>query len=375
MVEQFAAISGHSGAKSRLLGEQCFQFSIFCSNKDLDGTILNSVPHDQWVQYNSNTRVWYSSDNKIIPIFRKEISGVKPDLFYIVGLYDWNFNFKLLIHFQEIPKLISVRGMLHPGALSQKRFKKMLYLSLWKFLGFHKKFRFHVTDEKEKGYVKETFGNKVSVSVAGNFPFLHQQSTLPAKAPGSLKLVSIALISPMKNILLVLESLVSIRGANEGGQIQYDIYGPVKDAGYWESCKEVIKRIPPNVSVKYHGEIPPSEVGHVLSKHHIFILPSKSENYGHALVEALSVGLPVITSEATPWNGLKAAKAGINVNLYGARALQESMEFFVAMGDVEFKEWSKGASEYSLESVDIERTRGEYEEMFKHSSTGSENEF
>ena len=32
-----------------------------------------------------------------------------------------------------------------------------------------------------------------------------------------------------------------------------------------------------------------------------FLLPSKSENFGMSIVEALSYGVPVLTTEETPW--------------------------------------------------------------------------
>jgi len=394
--------------------EDAFQFSIFCSNKDLDGTIPDSVVADQWVQYNSNTRVWYSSDDNIIPVLKKEIKLNKPDLFYVIGLYDWNYNYKPLLNFREIPKIISVRGMLHPGALSQKASKKKIYLGAWKMMGWHKKYKFHVSDETEMGYVKEVFGDGIDVVVAGNFPMLHEPAILPIKERGMLKMVSVALISPMKNILVVLETLRQVgssklevgSGQEEGGSskllvgsresgvigresgvgsqesgleslqpttnyllqttnlIEYNIYGPIKDATYWKSCLEVIKKMPENVIVKYHGEIPPAEIGKILSQHHVFILPSKSENYGHSIVEALSAGLPVITSDATPWNGLEKAKAGMNVNPEYVGDLRRAIDLFVGMGEEELMEWSKGAREYVLGRVDVEKTVKEYEGMF-----------
>ena len=428
--------SEQGGLSSRKSEDWQYEFNIFCSNKDIDGTILASVSPDQWVQHNSNTRVWYSSDNQITPIVKKEIRLKKPDLFYIVGLYDWNYNFKPLFHFKEIIKIISVRGMLHPGALSQKTFKKKIYLSAWKLLGWHRKYRFQVSDQTEMAYVKNIFGDLIDISVAGNFPLLHKKMELAEKKAGVLKIVSVCLISPMKNIRLILESLVwsresgavgSGQGAVANGQpgvasqesevessklvigrdeesevgslesgavgsgqsavgrkqsamtakapdanyelktanyIEYNIYGPVKDGRYWNDCLELIKKMPANVRVKYHGEIPPASVGDVLAKHHVFVLPSKSENYGHAIIEALSAGLPVITSHGTPWNGLGDAKAGSNVSTDDIIDLVDAIDKFAGMEQEEFEAWSNGAAEYARKAVNVEKTKLAYLEMF-----------
>src|SRR5690606_13631316 len=128
------------------------------------------------------------------------------------------------------------------------------------------------------------------------------------KQPGAINLVSISLISPMKNILLVLRALRDV-----SAMVKYHIYGPVKDPGYWEECKALVSKMPANIRVEHKGEVLPHKIADTLKSYHYFVLPSKSENFGHAIYEALSAGRPVITSHATPWNGLELAGAGYNI--------------------------------------------------------------
>ncbi len=349
-----------------------FQFKIFCGNKDLDGVLLKNIEFDKWVNYSPNTLVWYASSNNILPILKKEIKNCKPDILFINGIYSWLFNFKPLFFCGSVKKIISVRGMLHAGALSQKAFKKRVYLSLWKLLGLHKKAIFHATDENEKKYIQQVFTKKARVVVAPNFPRIFPFLPVLEKKAGHLKLVSIALISPMKNILLVLEALsgippLSIQGDDPERvpRIDYNIYGPVKDNHYWQQCLAVIKKIPANISVVYHGDIPPTEIDYALSLNHVFILPSKSENFGHAIFEALSSGRPVITSEHVPWTELQRTKAGMNVSIDNSREIKKAIQSFVAMGTAELNEWSKKARQYTMSKVDLDKIKEQYKTVFE----------
>jgi glycosyltransferase involved in cell wall biosynthesis len=158
---------------------------------------------------------------------------------------------------------------------------------------------------------------------------------------------------------LVLEALEKVEG-----NIEYDIYGPVKDEEYWDRCKEKIKLLPENVTVSYHKEIEPEKVKDVLLESQVFILPSKSENFGHAIYEALSAGRPVITSQNTPWNNLKDADGGINVSNDEIEDLINAVDFFTSMDLEEMEKWSRGAVDYAEKAVDLEKIKREYREMF-----------
>jgi glycosyltransferase involved in cell wall biosynthesis len=182
---------------------------------------------------------------------------------------------------------------------------------------------------------------------------------LPFKEPGKLKLVSVGLISPMKNILLVLQALGRVTD-----EVEYDIYGPIKDEDYWDLCKEQMKSLPENIEVHYRKEIEPCRIKEVLEEAHVFVLPSKSENFGHALYEALSAGRPLITSYNTPWKGLLESAAGLNVSVNDTAGLENAIHFFAQMDNEEMNKWSRGAAAYAERKVDVEEIREEYGRMF-----------
>ena len=72
---------------------------------------------------------------------------------------------------------------------------------------------------------------------------------------------------------------------------------------------KLIAGLPSNVRVAYGGVVAPDEVTAVLRRHHLFFLPTHSENFGHVIVEALAAGRPALVSDRTPWTDLEAAGA------------------------------------------------------------------
>jgi len=339
------------------------EYFIFCGDTDLNGAALENIEVNTWVRFNDHTHVWYNGPERISDTLVKQVEALKPDILFIIGLFSWYYNMVPMIFCKGPVKMLSTRGMLHPGALSQKKWKKKAYLQLFKLLEYHYKVSFHATDEEEASYIKRYFGEASKVFVAGNFP--KKVGLLPAltKQPGTLKLLTIALISPMKNILWVLQALEKVIV-----DIQYDIYGPIKDDEYWDQCEGQASKLPENIKVIYHREIEPSKIKDALADAHVFVLPSKSENFGHAIFEALSAGRPVITSNHTPWNHLREADAGINVSDEDTEELANAINFFAEMNFDEMERWSRGAFDYAEKAVDVEGIRGEYRGMFSSST-------
>ncbi len=382
-----------------------YQFYIYTSNSDLHGLPIAVAKTNEWTDFNACTKVWYAAKEDRSQHLLAQVEKIQPDCLYIIGLFDWHFNIVPLLYAKATKKILSVRGMLHPGALGQKAFKKKIFLQLMKWLKLERKCSFHATDATEAGFIEGVFVSNSNIQVAANFPRLLEAQATPIKEKGLLRMISIGIISPMKNYLLVLQALKQVKAT-----VRYDIYGPVKEPAYWEQCLQAIQLLPTNITVAYHRELPPHKVPGKLAGHHLFILPSKSENYGHAIVEALSAGVPVVTSMGVPWLGLFEKNAGMNVNVelrstneevrieerergavsklqstndelrmeegrsdaLGMLApresaelnLVEAIEMFAAMGQDEWNGYSKGAVEYIHARIDVAELKRAYGEMF-----------
>jgi glycosyltransferase involved in cell wall biosynthesis len=122
--------------------------------------------------------------------------------------------------------------------------------------------------------------------------------------------------------------------------------------------------LPANISVRYHGDVPPPDVPSALESAHIAMLPSKSENFGHSIFEAFTAGKPVVTSHYTPWNGLRDRQAGMNVSINTAEELATAISLFARMDQETYDTWSLSARDFALASIDLGSIEAGYERMF-----------
>lgn len=337
--------------------QEKYRFYIFTADTDFDGSELIDIERDVWTDFNSNTKVFYATNTDRSNEVCRQIESLHPDILYVVGIYNWQFNLVPLFFAGHENKILSVRGMLHPGALGQKSFKKKIFLQLFKMLGKHKAISFHATDENEKQFIENAFGPGLEIKTAANYP-RKMQAVVKEKSPGILKILTIALISPMKNHWLVLKALSKMQQP-----VQYGIFGPVKDYDYWQQCEALIKELPAHIKIVIEKEVTPGTIPELLQQYDVAVYPSESENYGHSIIEAFASGLPVITSKHTPWQELENNKAGLNVDL-NADAVLHGLEFFANLSSEEYKEWSRGAVGYVEGKVDLETIAVQYLNLF-----------
>ena len=145
------------------------EYRIFCRDTDLNGEPLPGIVKNEWTSFNAYTKVWYAEKEDLSDVICKQIEQLQPDTLYIIGLFSWHFNIVPMLFCKATRKIVSVRGMLHPGALSQKKIKKRLFLTGLKLFGLQRKAIFHSSDLAEEQFIKDEFGSDTRVIVAGNF--------------------------------------------------------------------------------------------------------------------------------------------------------------------------------------------------------------
>ena len=181
------------------------------------------------------------------------------------------------------------------------------------------------------------------------------------KKPSSvdtLSLITISRITPIKNIIFLLQVLKRLEF-----KVVLNLIGPIEDKGYWQKCKNIIGSLPDNCKVVCLNEISPDQIRGCFLKSDLFISASLNENYGHSIVEALSEGCPVIISDQTPWKQLEESKAGAELELE-IDLFVDKLNYFKNLSNEEWVEHRVGALDYFKKNIDLDIFRDKYFQMF-----------
>ncbi|WP_334564151.1 glycosyltransferase [Micromonospora sp. CPCC 205561] len=201
--------------------------------------------------------------------------------------------------------LVAPRGELGAGALALRRNRKRLFLLGWRRLLGGSRVFWHATTPLEAADIRRVFPAAGQPFIAGaTGPAADDPPAAPAST-GPARLVFIGRVSPMKNLDLVLAALSRVRGP-----VEFDVYGPIEDTGYWQRCLALMEALPGDVRATYRGALRPEAVRDTFSRYDAFVLPTRGENFGHVIAESLSVACPVICSDRTPWSEVLEAGGG-----------------------------------------------------------------
>ncbi|WP_018949729.1 glycosyltransferase family 4 protein [Thioalkalivibrio sp. ALMg11] len=312
-----------------------FEFFILTSDRDLgDSESYPDIRKGKW-QDVGKARVRYlgPAERGIRDVCRA-IADVEHDLLYLNSFFSpWGSIAPLvgrrlgLLSKQRI--LIAPRGEFSEGALALKRFKKRSYVQVARAVGILPGLFWHASSSYESGDIRRVIRARVEkVYVASNL------SSPPAalgrfgdrNEDAGFHVAFLSRISPKKNLEYALDVLREVRVP-----VTFNIYGPAEDQGYWVRCQEKIARLPAHVSAHYHGALTPRQVPAAMRANDLFFLPTRGENFGHVIAEALGVGTPVLISDQTPWRGLRDQGLGFDFALDQREQFVEVIERFGEM--------------------------------------------
>lgn len=254
-----------------------------------------------------------------------------------------------------IPRVVSVRGMLNPWALGRHRRRKQAAWLCYQRRGLTTADAIHATSEEEFEAVRRA-GLRQPVVVLGNGVVVDERPRRMALAgDGERTALFLSRLHPSKGLDLLLHAW---RSASPS-RWRLMIAGEGND-NYVRWLQREIASLGLTAHVTLCGAADDRLKEKLYGDCELVILPTRSENFGLVVAEALAAGVPVITTQAAPWSWLPERRAGwwipVNVDCL-ANAIQEA----TAMGSQELAEmgqrgrrevsrlfeWSTAARQYA----------------------------
>lgn len=277
---------------------------------------------------------------------RKVLADFGPiDLIHDNGIWLRHHHELAHVALQErIPRIISTRGMLEPWEFSHKRWKKWPAWNLYqkrdlKTARFH-----HATCDREAENVSR-MGLGVAVATIPNGVDIPDERRLAESrsvvGQGAPKVaLFLGRLHPIKGLPMLLDTWARVRP--EGWELH--IAGP-DEAGHRRELEHAAAAHGLQECVAFLGAVTPDCRTRLYGSAHLSILPSYSESFGMAVVEALAHGLPVLTTTATPWPMLPKMGCGWYV-FPTTDTLSEALRDATCVGDDALREMGRKGREF-----------------------------
>jgi glycosyltransferase involved in cell wall biosynthesis len=366
------------------LGGQEFDFAVLTRDRDHTDTVpYNGVTPDTWVQV-GNAHVMYTADLSFANL-RHRIAETKPDIIYLNSFFS-RFTIRILLlrrlgMLLPATVVLAPRGEFSPGALALQKTKKVIFMKLAARMGLYRNLLWQASAQMEKEEIREVISS-FRLSIVGKLDLasrIYTASDIPSDVPvatsfpevvekhsGQVSFVLVSRVSPMKNLAFAIEMVSSLKG-----DIVFDIYGPVDDQKYWDECWKLTGRTPENVKIRYLGALQHNEVRKKFSQYHFFLFPTLGENFGHVIVEALSVGCPVIVSDQTPWSHLQQKNIGWDLPLADRLLWHTVLQHCTDMDAETYVKMSNAASGFMQEWLHSPTIREDNINLFRSAISGA----
>lgn len=313
----------------------CYIPSVLTSDTDLGRKHPLPVPSGVWTEH-EGVRTLYFSTRRFISLTKALNSGRKsrPGLLYLSSFFNAKFSILPQIlcltgFFRRPVVVIAPRGEFGPAALAIKPTRKAKFMTAYRRLRLDRHIIWHASSPREADDIRRALGREATVVIRGNDSLLPLHSIPPEMHRTRniyLRAAFVGRISEVKGLLDLIKSLVNVQAA-----FQFDIYGPDEDARYAARCREAAVELPSHIRVNFCGAIDHAVVRPTLAEYDVMLFPTRGENFGHVIAEALSVSCPVICADVTPWTEVLEAGGGRVVRQNSEEAWAQEIQAYSSM--------------------------------------------
>lgn len=203
---------------------------------------------------------------------------------------------------RRIPYLVQPRGMLEPWALDYRGWKKRVAMRLYQWRDLASANVLVATAAEEAKNLRK-LGLEQPIAVIPNGvdfsddPGDADQDCASGGSQSCRIVLFLSRIHPKKNLQTLIQAWAALAPA--GWKLH--IAGP-DEGGHRREMENLVRQCSLENQIAFIGPLDNAEKSRAYAQSHLFVLPSFSENFGVVVAEAMSHGLPVITTHGTPWS-------------------------------------------------------------------------
>lgn len=204
----------------------------------------------------------------------------------------------------RIPYVVSPRGALDPHMRIRGKLRKKIVDVIWQRRMLDRAACLHFTSPDEKQLVTDLqFASRTEVIPNGldlarfTFPVSAEyvsQLRADLKLNGSPIIINHGRVTPKKGLPLLIDAMLLLRQRFPNAKLV--LVGP-DSRGHLSELKQYATARGLNDSIVCLGLRTGEELKALISMGDVWALPSYSENFGNAVVEALAMGIPTITTK------------------------------------------------------------------------------
>lgn len=263
---------------------------------------------------------------------------------------------------KNLPYIIAPRGTLEPWSLKVGKCKKKLVLALYQRNDLAKAACIHATASMEAENIRK-LGFKNPIAVIPNGIDISEYSLKPETIKKEKNtILFLSRIHPKKGIENLIEAWYQTnKTLRQNWQIEI-VGNGVKN--YIASLQKLIETKGLQEEIKIIG---PQYGSAKLKAYHqadLFVLPTYSENFGMVVTEALSCGVPVITTKGTPWEELNTYNAGWWIDI-GVQPLVEVLQKALCLSEEQRQQMGQNGRKLVEEKYSIEAVAAQMIQLYR----------
>lgn len=256
---------------------------------------------------------------KVVPYHRRLVSEKRYDLVH--AFFAFPSGFLPWMTRKSFPYVISLRGSDVPGYNTRLKLDYIILAPLFKSI--YKNASQVIANSTGLAKLAGSFTSKVNIDVIPNGvdtdvfrPAENKDETLSPP----YKLLSVARLTPRKRIDMQIRALQTLQTMGIDTTLTITGEGPQTEA-----LKVLTEQLGLSEKVIFTGRKEPDELPCLYRRHHLFLMTSTHEGMSNAMLEAISTGLPVVTTPCEGVDELVTENTGIVIDPAAPEPLAEAI--------------------------------------------------